>query len=103
MFMQLILGVLLEIIHSWKRIAVIYLASVLGGTLFISVLHTGVYTVGASAGVYGLLFSHISTILLNWNEMDRKCCRVFWLLLYIVFDVGLNIYSELRTQHDSHV
>lgn len=100
--MQLILGVLLEIIHHWKRIAIIYLASVLGGSLFISVLDN-TYTVGASSGVYGLLFSHLATMILNWNEMDRKFCRLFFLLFYIAYDLGLTLYAELIIKKVSHV
>lgn len=100
--MQLILGSLLEIVHHWKRIAIIYLASVLGGSLFISVIASG-YTVGASAGVYGLLFSHLATIILNWNEMDRKFCRLFFLLFYIAYDLGLTLHSEFVLKKVSHV
>lgn len=54
-----------------------------------TVLSPREYVVGASAGVYGLLFSHLSTIILNWNEMDRKCCRLFWLIFYIVLNFSL--------------
>jgi len=78
------------------------LASVLGGSLFISVLGPNTYGVGASAGVYGLLFSHLSTIILNWNEMDRKCCRLFWLLLYITFDIGSSLWIELHLQQNTN-
>lgn len=103
MIFQLILGVLLEIVHNWKRVAIIYLSSILGGSLFISVLDPQSYAVGASAGVYGLLFSHLSTIIINWNEMDRKCCRLFWLLFYVVFDIGLSLYVELMAKTTSRV
>lgn len=92
MLLQLILGVLLEIVHHCKRISVIYFASVLGGSLFVTVLSPTEYVVGASAGVYGLLFSHLSTIILNWNEMDRKRCRLFWLILYIVINFSLELF-----------
>lgn len=92
---QLILGILLEMFQGWKRIAIIYFSSILGGSLFITVLRPHIYAVGASAGVYGLLFSHLSTIILNWNETNRKFSRLFWLLLYIIFDVSLSLYLEL--------
>ncbi|XP_037040919.1 rhomboid-related protein 1-like [Bradysia coprophila] len=97
---QLIVGVLLEIVHGWKRIGIIYVSSVLGGSLFITVLSPQSYVVGASAGVYGLLFSHLSTIIINWNEMDRKCCRVFWLLAYVFYGIGRSVYVNviLNTQ-----
>lgn len=100
---QSILGILLEIVHNWKRVAIIYLSSVLGGSLFISVLSPESYAVGASGGVYGLLFSHLSTIIINWNEMDRKCCRLFWLLFYLIFDIGYTLYAELFVKTDSNV
>lgn len=103
MLFQLILGVLLEIVHNWKRIAIIYLSSILGGSLFITILSPESYAVGASAGVYGLLFSHLSTIIINWNEMDRKCCRLFWLLLYLTFDIGFSMYLELVVETNSNV
>lgn len=84
MMLQAILGVLLEIVHNYKRISVVYLTSVLGGSLFMTVLSPRTYVVGASGGVYGLLGSHLSTIILNWNQMDWKRCRLFWLLFYIL-------------------
>lgn len=91
----MILGVLLEIVHNWKRTAIVYCASVLGGSLFITVLRPHIYAVGASAGVYGLLFAHFSTVILNWNETDRKFWRFFGLLFYIIFDVSLSLYLEI--------
>lgn len=100
---QLILGVLLEIVHNWKRIAIIYVASVIGGSLFLTILTPNTYAVGASGALYGLLFSHLSTIIINWNEMDRKCCRLFWLLFYITFDIGFSFYLELAVKKDSNV
>ncbi|OXA60344.1 Rhomboid-related protein 1 [Folsomia candida] len=106
---QLILGVLLEMVHNWKRTSIIYMASVVGGSLLITVMSPTVYGVGASAGVYGLLFAHLSTIILNWTEMDRKCCRLFWLLLYIGYDIAINSYVkfglkiETNTSHAGHI
>lgn len=94
MLLQVILGILLEIVHNWKRISIIYWASVLGGSLFTTVLSPKVYVVGASAAVYGLLSSHLSTIILNWDQMDRKRCRLFWLILYIVLNFALQLVAE---------
>ncbi|KAJ6639154.1 Protein rhomboid [Pseudolycoriella hygida] len=103
--MQLIFGSFLELVHKWKRIAIIYFASVVGGALFISVLGSS-YTVGASGGVYGLAFSHLATLTLNWSEMDKKFCSVFTLSVYIVYDAGFNLFNGLisnnRRSHISH-
>ncbi len=59
-----------------------------------TVLSPGLYVIGASAAVFGLLFSHLSTIILNWNEMDRKRCRLFWLVLYILLNFSLELIIE---------
>lgn len=101
--MQLILGVFLEIVHKWKRIAIIYLASVFGGSLCVTVLDNAAYSVGASAGVMGMLFSHLATIILNWNEMERKFTRLFCVALYIVYDISTDVYSALVLEEESNV
>lgn len=88
------LGVILEIDHSCARVAIIYLSSIMGGSLFVSAFAPKYYTAGASAGVYGLFFSHLSMILLNWNEMDRKRFRLLWLTLYVTLDAGSCLYFE---------
>ncbi|KAJ6637849.1 Protein rhomboid [Pseudolycoriella hygida] len=101
--MQLILGVFLEIVHKWKRIGIIYLAAVFGGSMCTTVLDNEYYAVGASAGVMGLLFSHLATIALNWNEMDRKFTRLFCISLYIVYDVGTDLYSALILKEENNI
>lgn len=100
---QLLLGVFLEIVHLWKRIAIIYLASVVGGSLCATVLQNDTYSVGASAGVFGLVFSHLATIILNWNEMDRKFSRLFCVLLYVTYNVASPVYKQLVLKEESDV
>ncbi len=100
--MQLLCGGCLEIVHNWNRIAIIYFASVLGGSLFISVLDNR-YTVGASGGVFGLMFACFATIILNWNEMDRKLCLLYSLIAYIIYDTSLNLFSDLVHNKNTHV
>lgn len=103
LIMQLILGVFLEIVHQWKRIAIIYLAAVFGGSLCTTVLDNTSYAVGASGGVMGLVFSHVATIILNWNEMDRKFSRLFCVSVYICYDVGADVYRELILKQETNV
>lgn len=92
---QVVIGVSLEIVHGWKRVAIIYLASVLGGSLFVSVVNRFSYSHGASGAVYGLIFSHLATLILNWNEVDRKFVRLFCILFYVSQDFIVGIYYEL--------
>lgn len=87
----MVLGVLLEIVHSWLPIATIYFASVIGGSLFITLLNPNSYAVGASAGVYGLLSSHLSTIILDWNDWNNKVVRLSAVLFYICLDFSVNL------------
>ncbi|KAJ6643858.1 Rhomboid-related protein 1 [Pseudolycoriella hygida] len=100
---QIMLGVILEIEHNSKRIAIVYLASVLGGSLFNTVLTPKKYAVGASAAVYGLFFSHLATILLNWNVVDKKWFRIMLLTLFISFDIASSLYYEIFLNVNLHV
>lgn len=88
--LQLVLGVFLEIVHSWLPIATIYFSSVIGGSLFVTLLNPNSYAVGASAGVYGLLASHLSSIILDWNDWNRKIVRLSMVVIYIVLDFYVN-------------
>lgn len=106
--MQLILGCLLEVIHHWKRVGMVYIAGVLFGTLAGSVVQPWTFLIGASGGVYALLVAHLATIILNWNEMGCAFFRCILLLAYIGFDVWLVISEEViggkksDTSHAGH-
>lgn len=60
---QLVLGILLEMVHGW-RVLVIYFAGILAGSLATSISEPYNYLAGASAGVYSLLTAHVSTVIL---------------------------------------
>jgi len=59
--------VLLEVVHHWKRIGIIYLCGVLGGSLLTCILNPSGYALGASDGVYALLTAHLATIIMVSN------------------------------------
>lgn len=65
LLVQILLGFPLEVIHSWKRIIIIYyvgglLSSLIAGAWdFVNTPLTG-----ATGGVYSLLFSHIPYIII---------------------------------------
>lgn len=62
-FMQIFLGVPLELVHSWWRVALVYLAGGLAGSIGHSL--TGpIALVGASGGVYALIVAHIATVIM---------------------------------------
>lgn len=61
---QLVLGILLEMVHKWWRVLAIYFAGVLAGSLATSIVQPFNYIAGASAGVYALIAAHLSTVIL---------------------------------------
>lgn len=62
--MQVVLGIPLEMVHSWWRVLIIYVAGVVAGSLGTSVADPTVYLAGASGGVYALLLAHLASIML---------------------------------------
>jgi rhomboid-related protein 1/2/3 len=68
MLMQLFVGLFLEASHGHLRVAAVYLAGVVGGSLGSSVIDPNVFLAGASGGVYALITAHLATLILNWRE-----------------------------------
>lgn len=64
-------------VHGSGRVALIYIAGVVAGSLGTSVFDTDVYLVGASGGVYALLAAHLANVLLNYNNMQCGILRLF--------------------------
>lgn len=64
---QLVLGILLEMVHKWWRVLAIYFAGILAGSLATSISEPYNYLAGASAGVYALITAHLSTVILVGN------------------------------------
>jgi len=64
LFVQLLLGVPLEMVHRWWRVLIIYFAGVLAGSLGTSITDPFTRLAGASGGVYAILLAHIATIIM---------------------------------------
>lgn len=82
-------------VHGSGRVALIYMAGVVAGSLGTSVFDTDVYLVGASGGVYALLAAHLANVLLNYNNMQFGILRLFG-----IFVIGkiLNFKTLLRIE-----
>ena len=59
LLVQLVLGILMEMVHGSLRIALIYLTGVITGSLSSSVFSPG------SGGCYSLLGAHLAKLVLN--------------------------------------
>lgn len=62
--MQLILGILLELVHKFWRIAPLYVLGVGMGALMQASLDPYVVLVGASGGGYALISAHLSNVII---------------------------------------
>jgi rhomboid-related protein 1/2/3 len=115
--LQLLVGLLLEVIHKWKRVAPIYIIGVLTASLgYCIVDHYSL--IGASGGIYCLIAACVPDIIVNWKESravfiqryrtghvahacDGKLLRVlrlFAVVAFAVFDIGYNLVHS--TEND---
>ncbi|KAL4002289.1 Rhomboid family protein [Acanthocheilonema viteae] len=91
---QIILGIPLELVHKFWRIALVYLSGVLAGSLLDYAIDPRTYLAGASGGVYALLAAHIAELLINWSEMEFAFSRALALAILIASDVSVVIYHR---------
>lgn len=73
LIVQIFLGVALELVHHWWRVALVYLAGVLAGSMGTSIASPHIYLAGASGGVYALItgtlwiFSLFLFVIMNYH------------------------------------
>merc|ERR1711963_1045752 len=121
--MALFVGIPLEMsqpgLTGSLRVAGLYMAGVLLGSVASSIIEPTQYLVGASAGVYALVTAHLATLVLNWHEDGMiyrtrlrsmrkggtancansvapmrlnpviRCLRLMLVLAFVAIDVGL--------------
>ncbi|KAJ9576209.1 hypothetical protein L9F63_006942 [Diploptera punctata] len=101
LFVQILLGVPLEMVHGWWRVLLVYLAGVVAGSLGTSISDPGVYLAGASGGVYAIIAAHLATICLNWAEMEFALLQLIVFLALTVVDVGTAVYTRyVKGEHN---
>lgn len=105
---QLSLGVPLEMIHKGWRVAVVYLAGVVSGSLAVSITDPKVYLAGASGGVYALIAAHLANVVINFKEMEYGIFRLGGLIFFAAMDIGNAVvvrYSmkQNRTSYAAHL
>ncbi|CAO1422679.1 unnamed protein product [Diamesa hyperborea] len=69
LIVQLFLGVALELVHHWWRVALVYIAGVAAGSMGTrSVGHVNFeisYLSGASGGIYAMIIAHVTSVLMD--------------------------------------
>ncbi|KAL4240973.1 Rhomboid-related protein 3 [Mactra antiquata] len=94
MLIQIVVGIPLEMIHGSCRIAIIYFAGVLAGSLGTSIFDMNAVLVGASGGVYALLAGHLANIVLNFSNMEFGVIKLAAILLIASTDVGFAVWDR---------
>ncbi|RZC32033.1 Rhomboid and/or EF-hand 7 domain containing protein [Asbolus verrucosus] len=91
LFVQIFIGIPMEMVYGPCKILTIYFLGVFAGSLSAST-DPNASLAGASGGVYSLMTAHIATIVLSWKEMSFPACQLVILLLITGLDVGTSIY-----------
>ncbi|CAH8445481.1 unnamed protein product [Schistosoma haematobium] len=68
---QIVLGLLLELVHKFWRVGLVYLLGVISGSLASSVTDSFSLMCGASGGCYALIGAHLATVIMNWDIMQE--------------------------------
>ncbi|XP_055877118.1 rhomboid-related protein 3-like isoform X3 [Biomphalaria glabrata] len=88
---QVLVGIPLEMVHGSFRIALIYFAGILAGSLGTSVFDMNVYLVGSSGGVYALLAAHLAN---NYSHMELGILKLAAIFIVASADVGFAIWNR---------
>ena len=117
LIIQVLVGIPLELSQpGWNgslRVAGLYLAGTIFGSLGGTVADPSKYLLGASGAVYALIFAHLATLILNWKEDGEvykqreseddfipmemnpwiRGARLVFLILFTCMDIGTIIYN----------
>lgn len=100
LIIQIFLGIVLELVHCWWRVAIVYVAGVVAGSIGTSLTSPHIFLAGASGGVYALITAYVATIILNWKEMEFAIIQLLLFLIFIGVDIGNSIYRHITIPND---
>ncbi|VDD80463.1 unnamed protein product [Mesocestoides corti] len=107
-FVTLVLGCLVEWVHKLWRVAPVYLAGVLAGSLACSVWDPFAVLAGSSGGAYALVGAHLALVVINWEELKHDfyastsplaiissgVTRVCLIVVFCGVDFGIALYER---------
>ncbi|KAI8043451.1 protein rhomboid [Drosophila gunungcola] len=97
--LQCFIGICLEVEQGHCRLAVVYIVGGGAGSLANAWLQPHLLLMGASAGVYAMLGSHVPHLVLNFSQLSHRFARIAALLILFLSDVGFTIY-HFRHNHN---
>ncbi|XP_063300578.1 rhomboid-related protein 2 [Pelobates fuscus] len=104
LFLQLLIGIPLELVHKGHRVGLVYLAGVIGGSLASSIFDPRKNLVGASGGVYALIGGYFMNVIVNFRSMVPifGIFRILLIVLIVGTDVGFALYRRYIV-HDTEL
>ncbi|KAB7493922.1 Rhomboid-related protein 1 [Armadillidium nasatum] len=100
-FVSLLLGIPLEMVHRWWRIFLLYMSGVIFGSIVASIFSPHAYLVGASGGCYALIAAHLANIIINWKEMPFNWLRLIAFTILVGVDIGTFVYFTVNKKDNS--
>lgn len=102
LFMQLLLGIPLELVHKGFEVGMVYLAGVLAGSLASSIFDPFSALVGASGGVYALLGGYFMNAVVNFREMlpVLGVFRILAIVAIVGTDFGFAFYRRFVSHEE---
>eukprot|EP00405_Crypthecodinium_cohnii_P017638 CAMPEP_0206448050 /NCGR_PEP_ID=MMETSP0324_2-20121206/17202_1 /ASSEMBLY_ACC=CAM_ASM_000836 /TAXON_ID=2866 /ORGANISM="Crypthecodinium cohnii, Strain Seligo" /LENGTH=411 /DNA_ID=CAMNT_0053917041 /DNA_START=177 /DNA_END=1409 /DNA_ORIENTATION=+ len=97
-FLCLMMGIPLEGIHGWPRMALMFNVGVIGGALLYYVNDAHKSVVGCSGGCYALIGIHLADLIMNWQQ---KKFRLPTLLLIVIL-AAVDILSYMASLSDEN-
>jgi membrane associated rhomboid family serine protease len=100
---MLLVGAVLEAVEGPLCVLCIFVCAVPCGAAYHSLWKPHVFVRGASGGVYGVMASHVSTMLMNWHEMPLRYFRLLACVLVLAAEVaGRYWYRQPNLGYAAH-
>ncbi|XP_073825588.1 serine protease rhomboid 6 [Musca autumnalis] len=93
--LQLVIAFCLESEQSHWKVATIYISGGISGSLATRYLQPELSLMGASAGVYALLMSHIPHLLRNFHLLVHRYLRILALMILFLSDICFTTFHIL--------
>lgn len=101
MFLQLILGIPLEMVHGSVRMMFLYEMGVYLGAITCALGDIYTSVVGASGGVYCIIGIHLANLIMNWSEMNRGMFNHWTIFMILSAFVALELYQMETHKSDA--
>ncbi|XP_037823139.1 protein rhomboid isoform X1 [Lucilia sericata] len=93
--LQFVIGFCLESEQGHLRVACIYIIGGIAGSLATLYLQPQLSLMGASAGVYAMLMSHIPHLLKNFHNLPQRYLRILSMVILFISDMCFTTFHVL--------